>query len=169
MDAKAFNVFLEAQLEDIRRKLAVKGAEYVPGTEEVSRFHNFEIGAALNSESIEKTLWGFVTKHIVSLSDMVKVNSTDYDISVWDEKIGDVIIYMLLLHGMVTHTHTITEDVKSALCEDAKLPEVTVVVSDKEHIPDVSDTKLNAESLSAAWRAKVTPPTSAPRAMPQRV
>lgn len=159
MDAKAFDEFLEERIYDIRSKLKVKGAEYVPGTEVVSRFHNFEVGAALNGESIEKTLWGFVTKHIVSLSDMVKVNSTDYDIAVWDEKIGDVIIYMLLLHGMVTHTHDISKVAAEVLSEEAIIDEVEKGLAELPPIhPDDQDELTT-------WRTKVTPP----RATPQRV
>ena len=169
MDEKAFDEFLEVQIEHIRSKLKVKGAEYVPGSETVSRFHNFEVGAALNNESIEKTLWGFVTKHLVSLSDMVKVNSTDYDIEVWDEKIGDVILYMLLLHGMVTHTDNVVKQIKESLMEAAResmdrraepapdlayLPQEEVVVTD--NVPQTPREKRDA------WLNKVTPLPTAP-------
>lgn len=105
MDAKTFDEFLDLTLERIREVLASKGAEYVPGEAEVSRFHNFEKAAALNEESIEQALWGFVSKHIVSLSDMVQVDSTEHALAAWDEKIGDVLNYMILLRAMVHHNH----------------------------------------------------------------
>lgn len=110
MNAQEFDAFLEAKLDDIRKVLASKGAEYVPGSVEVSRFHNFEVGAALNNESIEKTLWGFLTKHIVSVSDMVKDDSLDHSLAKWDEKLGDIFNYALLLSAMVTEKHQRVEN-----------------------------------------------------------
>ena len=115
MDGKTFEAFVESRIEHIRQILIVKGREYVPGSAETSRFHNFELGAALNDSSIEETLWGFVTKHIVSVSDMVKVPSTNHSLAAWNEKLGDIVVYMLLLHGMVQEAHDETSVTKQAL------------------------------------------------------
>lgn len=130
MDAAAFNQFLEDELDSLRHKLGVKGAEYVPGGGEVSRFHNFEVAAGLNDQSIEQALWGFVTKHIVSLSDMVKKDSLDFPFDQWEEKIGDVVIYMLLLKGMVVHKYRVLER------------DEAVIKAVQEHLKDSPDGSL---------------------------
>ena len=120
MDAQTFNAFLEGKLNDIRDILASKGAEYVPeGTVEKSRFHNFEVSAALNGSTKEQALWGFVTKHIVSLADMIKDEPLDHSLAKWDEKIGDISVYMVLLHAMVYEAHDNADMVKVAMKEYA--------------------------------------------------
>lgn len=118
MNSKEFDEFLEMTFDHIRDMLASKGAEYVPGTAEISRFHNFQIGAGLNQQTIEQVLWGFVTKHIVSLSDMVKKPPSESKIEAWDEKIGDVINYMILLKAMVTYDARIRKAVEGFMGEE---------------------------------------------------
>lgn len=118
MDSKEFDEFLEMTFDHIRDMLASKGAEYVPGTAKISRFHNFQIGAGLNQQTIEQVLWGFVTKHIVSLSDMVKKPASESKLEAWDEKIGDVINYMILLKAMVTYDARVAKEIKGFLGED---------------------------------------------------
>lgn len=106
MKSSEFNQFVEEKLNDIRDILVKKGAEYVPeGEVEVSRFHNFEVSSALNGTTKEQALWGFVTKHIVSVADMVKDEPLEHSLAKWDEKIGDISVYMLLLHAMVYEAH----------------------------------------------------------------
>lgn len=153
MDSQTFDAFLDDTLAKVRELLASKGAEYVPGTEEVSRFHNFEKSAALNEESLEEALWGFVTKHIVSLSDMVRVDSTDHSLAAWDEKIGDVINYMILLKGIVHHSH---EELAKAAPKTATVQFDTMVVYEDNNI-DVGD-------IDFARKADMvhTPPTIRP-------
>lgn len=108
MKREDFDAFLEERFDHIRAVLASKGAEYVPeeenvegGVEEQSRFHNFYIAAAFNSETPERALWGMLTKHLVSLSDLVQMESADTPLYIWDEKLTDAINYLLLLHAMV--------------------------------------------------------------------
>ena len=116
MQAAEFNAFIEEKLNDFRDILVKKGAEYVPeGAVEVSRFHNFEVSSALNGTTKEQALWGFVTKHIVSVADMVKDEPLDHSLAKWDEKIGDISVYMLLLHAMVYEAHGNADLVKEAM------------------------------------------------------
>lgn len=104
MNDKEFQNVVDTTLDQIRSTLAAKGAEYVPDNA-VSRFHNFELAAALNEQLSTEALWGFLTKHIVSLSDMVKIEPCESTMSKWDEKINDAIVYLLLLKGVVTEAH----------------------------------------------------------------
>ncbi|AVO25292.1 hypothetical protein PBI_GRAVY_52 [Gordonia phage Gravy] len=100
MDSKEFESVVDATIQQVRDTLMAKTAEYVPEGEP-SRFHNFEVSAAFNQQLSTEALWGFLTKHLVSLSDMVKTESSDASILRWEEKINDSIIYLLLLKGIV--------------------------------------------------------------------
>lgn len=119
MNSEEFNKFLEIEFADIRAKLKVKGAEYAPEETQSSRFHNFQTAAALNGESMEKALWGFATKHIVSLSDMIK-DVDAYSLHTWEEKIGDVVNYMLLLKAMLVYEFNIQKLVTQSLADYQK-------------------------------------------------
>lgn len=107
MQQEDFDAFLEDRFDHIRSVLAHKGSEYV--ADEPSRFHNFNTAAAFNDETPERALWGMLTKHLVSLSDMVKAESTDHPGYIWDEKIGDAINYLLLLWGMTSYHRDLAE------------------------------------------------------------
>jgi hypothetical protein len=131
MNAEEFDIFLEETFERIRLVLASKGNEYV-ANDAKSRFHNFDISAAFKSESSEQALWGFVTKQLVSLSDMVKCDSTSYPIDLWDEKLGDVINYMILLRGIVYHKHNQKVDFGFAVGENIEEHLVVVTNDDPE-------------------------------------
>ncbi|WNM72522.1 hypothetical protein SEA_ARTORIAS_53 [Gordonia phage Artorias] len=111
MDAKKFDQIINDELDAIREKIVAKNSvEYAPLEKEVSRFHNFETAAALNGETIEKTLWGFVSKHIASVADMVKDDPTTHSVEKWDEKITDITIYMLILKAMIIGEHEIKQE-----------------------------------------------------------
>ena len=102
-----FNFVVDETLDDIRKLLISKGSEYVP-EDATGRFHNFVKGAAFNEQLPTEALWGYLTKHLVSLSDMVKVPSNDTPLAKWDEKINDSIAYLLLLKGIVFETSEMT-------------------------------------------------------------
>ena len=101
MDLQHFNAVVDDQLNEIRDILVAKGAEYVPGDAK-SRFHNFEVGAALNGQTNTECLWGYLTKHLVSLADMVEGDSTQHSMEKWAEKLSDSITYLVLLRAMVS-------------------------------------------------------------------
>ncbi|QJD49630.1 hypothetical protein HWD32_gp53 [Gordonia phage Secretariat] len=116
MENDVFEDIVDKVLETVRDTLVIKGAEYVP--EQVKdRFHNFHVSAAFNQQRPTEALWGFLTKHLVSLSDMVKDDSTQHSMEKWDEKINDSIIYLILLKGIVTENECAadSETIKSAL------------------------------------------------------
>lgn len=100
MNGKEFDELVNKQLAIVRETLASKGEEYVPEGEPTC-FHIFDVSAAFNQQLRTEALWGFLTKHLVSLSDMVKTESTDSTLAKWDEKINDSIVYLLLLKGIV--------------------------------------------------------------------
>jgi hypothetical protein len=68
MDQKWFDEILNERIEKIKKVLSKKAGEY---SSENDRLHNFKRAAALNCETPEKALAGMLTKHIVSIYDMI--------------------------------------------------------------------------------------------------
>lgn len=122
MESEVFNQLVEDTLEEVKAILVRKGVEYVPGGEEQDRFHNFEISAAFNQQRTTEALWGFLTKHLTSISDMVKVDSTDHDLGKWEEKLHDAIIYLILLKGIVTENDMKMEMAKTKALLMSQVP-----------------------------------------------
>lgn len=144
MNPETFDLFLEETLDRTREVLRSKGHEYAHDPDE-SRFHNFEVTAQFLQCSEEQALWGFVSKHLVSLSDMVKPTKdgqyVSYSLDQWDEKTGDVINYMILLRGIAHHRASLV-----CTCPDNVEPpledHVVVVTNDDPEIhilPDPTD------------------------------
>jgi len=99
MTHEQFATILNERLARIKETLCSKADEYARG----DRLSNFKKIAAFRSKSPEEVLFGLVAKHIAALDDFVqdieqgKVQS----LARWDEKIGDIIAYMVLLDAMV--------------------------------------------------------------------
>ena len=98
MTPEDFNKIVEARLEAIKETLASKGQEY---STDVDKLHNFNVGSKVNNESREQVIWGFATKHLVSVLDIIRDTKegkypTNERI---DEKIGDLINYLILLES----------------------------------------------------------------------
>ena len=100
MLADDFNTVVSQRCEKIFRVLAVKAREYATTDD---RFHNFKVAASLDGETPERALWGMLKKHLVSVRDMVDglgaMDCPEY--SLWDEKLGDFINYLVLLEGLI--------------------------------------------------------------------
>jgi hypothetical protein len=59
------------------------------------QFENFRQGAKLNQTNSINTLWGYVTKQIVSLAALV--NKVPHDKDLMHEKAQDILVYMAIL------------------------------------------------------------------------
>lgn len=62
--------------------------------------HNFRVAAGLQGCTLTQALVGMMTKHTVSVYDMIN-SGQSYAPAVWDEKMGDLINYLLLLRVAV--------------------------------------------------------------------
>ena len=93
MKVNEFNNLVEEQLNQIRSVLIKKTAEY---NLDEDRLSVFKRAGALQSESPEEALLGMLTKHIISIYDMVK-SQGDYSMDKWQEKCIDSCNYLLLL------------------------------------------------------------------------
>lgn len=82
-----------------------KGEEY---TRNNDKLHNFKRAAEMLGCTPEEALMGMATKHIVSVYDMVRDVAGGAVVSerLVEEKIGDVINYMLLLEAILTEEHS---------------------------------------------------------------
>lgn len=97
---QAFDAVIERRIGKTRALLLAKGNEYASPD---SRFHNFVQGAALMRCTPERALLGYMAKHLVSIVDMIDAldQGVAGELDAWDEKIGDVIVYLHLLEAMV--------------------------------------------------------------------
>ena len=90
---------MTARLEMARQTLMTKTDEYARG----DRLSNFKKVASFRDKTPEDALFGMVMKHIAALDDFIQ--DLDREVSQplcrWDEKVGDIIVYMLLLDALV--------------------------------------------------------------------
>lgn len=75
------------------KTLASKNARYAPGNDAL---HNFNEGADIDGSTPAQACWGYMTKHLVALRDMVKRNDF-HDRDDFMEKCQDVINYVRIL------------------------------------------------------------------------
>lgn len=100
MTTKEFNVVLENTLEQVRQVMGSKSAEYARNNE---KLHNFKRAAGVLGVSPEKALLGMLTKHTVSILDIID----DIDkgklpsVELLCEKIGDELNYHILLKALI--------------------------------------------------------------------
>jgi len=96
-----FDKVVKARVDKILKVLASKGAEYSGSGDD--RLHNFKVAARISGETPEKSLWGMLMKHVVSVIDIID----DLDRGIVaskervDEKVGDTINYLILLEGLL--------------------------------------------------------------------
>lgn len=101
MTDREFQQVLKRRLGLIQATLGTKAKEYARGND---RLWNFKRGAAIMRCTPEKALIGFWMKHVISLLDMVDdlqghIMGTRAQ---WDEKIGDAIVYLVLLEACIS-------------------------------------------------------------------
>ena len=94
MTNELFQRILERRLEKIEKTLSEKAREYAS---ETNKFYNFDKGSEITGKPPKEVLWGFAVKHLVSVCDIVDDDSDTIDICKINEKIGDLINYLILL------------------------------------------------------------------------
>lgn len=98
-----FDVILQERINKILMVLAKKSSEY---STRDNRMHNFEFASAIMEAagfetSREREIISMMNKHVVSVYDLVRKTLSHEQISplVIDEKIGDMINYLILLEA----------------------------------------------------------------------
>ena len=97
MNTEKFNRVVEDQLERVKKVLIKKSNEY---NLEEDRLGFFKRAAAFAQETPEQALYGFLLKHLQSITDMVQ-SGEKYSKELWLEKITDCINYNILLLGLL--------------------------------------------------------------------
>ena len=98
MKTDQFEKLLESRLVKMKQTLGAKAREYATDSD---RLHNFRVAAGVAETSVEKALWGMALKHLVSVIDMIE-GRTKVTPELVDEKIGDLINYLVLLEAVFT-------------------------------------------------------------------
>jgi hypothetical protein len=104
MTTPDFNKVVEDQLERIRNVLVKKAAEYNLDDDRLSVFKHT---AALLDNTPEQALLGFMSKHIISMVDMINSRQA-YSEELWNEKLTDICNYIILLQGLLRDTGRMT-------------------------------------------------------------
>jgi hypothetical protein len=105
MTTPEFNNVVEGQLDRIKNVLIRKAAEYNLDEDRLSVFKH---AAALSEETPEQALYGFMLKHIISVTDMIN-SKESYSEELWNEKITDICNYLILLQGLLKDTGRMRE------------------------------------------------------------
>ena len=92
-----FQEVLDTQIQQTTSTLAGKAEEYASDNDRLS---NFKRSAHLNHTTQPKAVTGMMSKHTVSVYDMVE-DGKAYTAAEWDEKIGDHINYLILLKAVL--------------------------------------------------------------------
>ena len=92
-----FQEVLNTQIQQTVDTLAGKAKEYASDND---RLLNFKRSAHLNHTTQAKAVTGMMSKHTVSVYDMVD-DGFAYTAAAWDEKIGDHINYLILLKAVL--------------------------------------------------------------------
>ena len=100
MDINEFLPVLNTRLQKTRDTLDGKADEYSRGGDRLS---NFKQIAHLLSCTPERALIGLISKHIVALVDFINDldDGTVQPYERWDEKMGDIVAYMVLLDALI--------------------------------------------------------------------
>jgi hypothetical protein len=100
MNTEQFNEIVEARCGKTKKVLVKKSVEYASPTD---RFHNFKVAARIGEpQTQQQAALGMLKKHIVSLTDMVEATAHGIypSAEMLDEKLGDIVNYVILLEGM---------------------------------------------------------------------
>jgi hypothetical protein len=101
MTEERFDRLVDEILDETRSMLIRKGIEYSAASPD--RLHNFKQAGKIENRIPEQVLISFMTKHIVSVYDLVDQlsNGSLAELHVWREKCGDIRNYLILLEALV--------------------------------------------------------------------
>lgn len=99
MTREDFSNRVEKRIDLVRQSLLTKHKEYAKDDNVFRNFDEAAGGLSLHGSSAE-VLWSYMTKHLVSIKDIV-ADKKPVDTAVVSEKIGDIINYLILLEAML--------------------------------------------------------------------
>jgi hypothetical protein len=100
MTETQFDAFVLQRCIKVKETLVEKGKEYRRNNDPL---HNFRVAAKVQNTTEEKALWGFAAKHYVSFLDILNDIEEGRlpEQEVVDEKIGDLINYLILCEASI--------------------------------------------------------------------
>lgn len=98
MTTKVFDKIVDDRLRLTKNILSLKAGEYATSQD---RLWNFRRAAKLSNNTPEQALLGMLTKHIISIYDMVDNVEANRCKDAWQEKIGDAVSYLILLEALI--------------------------------------------------------------------
>lgn len=96
MNAKVFDVVLKARLARTESLLGAKADEYAT---DADRLHNFKRAAEVQRITAAQACLNYFMKHFISVQDMVE-RKAEWSLA-WEEKLGDMIAYLILLEAIL--------------------------------------------------------------------
>lgn len=109
MTQSEFREVLNDTFEQSSKVLDSKRAEYTP---DADRLANFKTAAALENVQPITALGGMLAKHTVSVHDYIarEEKGEEFTLKQWDEKIIDVVNYMILLRACIIERESEKKD-----------------------------------------------------------
>lgn len=98
MEPEAFGEILEQQLARVSSILGIKTREYATDEDQLK---NIREAAKLQNIALTEAVAGMMAKHTVSIYAMIRDTTRDYPMTMWDEKITDHIIWLILLRAVL--------------------------------------------------------------------
>lgn len=120
MNQNYFNAVLSKRLKLIEKTLTIKGAEYARDGDCLS---NFKRAAGIERIIPEKAWLGMFSKHLVSILDLI--DDLDKGLpsaspAMWEEKIGDAMVYLVCLEALIIERIMYADDLeRSRLISEA--------------------------------------------------
>lgn len=116
MTHENFNTLVDS-LEEIRiNTLKTKNSKYAP---ENDALHNFHVGAEIMGTTVPQCIWGYATKHIVSLRDKIMRDDwEDKDDAL--EKIQDIQNYLTFIWCAINEDKTVEVNDDIYDCNECK-------------------------------------------------
>ena len=100
-----FDKILSERIRKIETVLRSKSGEYSHNGDILFTFKQASI---VNEQSMSMALWGMLTKHLISVMDLVNGRAKATQ-NIVDEKIGDLINYLILLEAILKETKADTQ------------------------------------------------------------
>jgi len=106
---QVFKNIVENRISSIKNTLAKKEVEYASDGD---RLHNFHVASKINNQTPAQALWAMATKHLVSIIDFINGKLDISNTEMVNEKIGDMINYLILLEACFEEERAIKKNEK---------------------------------------------------------
>ena len=103
MNSSEFQEVLDRQLSRISSILGIKTGEYATDKDQLK---NIRDAARLRDIPMKEAVAGMMVKHTVSIYAMIAEADRDFPMIMWDEKITDHIIWLILLLAVLEEDYT---------------------------------------------------------------